>query len=96
MEDVTLIRHAYVRTSHRNGGIGGLLLAHLSEQTNRPILIGTWADAFWALRFYQNRGFRMVSAEDKDPLLIKYRTVPPCQREASVVLADERWFTSTA
>jgi len=96
VQNVTLIRHAYVRTSHRNRGIGGRLLAHLSEQTDRPMLIGTWADASWALRFYQNRGFRLVCAKDKDPLLIKYWTVPPRQREVSVVLADERWFASTA
>ena len=96
VQDVTLIRHAYVRTSHRNSGIGGQLLAHLYEQTNRPMRIGTWADASWALRFYQNRGFQLVSAQDKDPLLIKYWTVPPRQREVSVVLADERWFASKA
>ena len=94
--DVTLIRHAYVRTSHRNRGIGGELLAHLASPVSRPILIGTWADAIWALRFYQNRGFRLVRAEDKGPLLIKYWSVPPRQREVSVVLADERWFDSVA
>ena len=92
--DVTLIRHAYVRTSHRKRGIGGQLLAHLSEETKLPLLIGTWADAIWAIRFYQNRGFRLVRAEDKDPLLIKYWSVPLRQREVSVVLADERWFGS--
>ena len=92
VEDVTLIRHAYVRTSHRNRGIGGQLLAQLAKQTKLPMLIGTWADAVWAIRFYQNRGFRLVRPEDKDPLLIKYWTVPPRQREVSVVLADERWF----
>ena len=90
--DVTLIRHAYVRTSQRNRGIGGELLAHLASQVFRPMLIGTWADATWALRFYQNRGFRLVRAEDKDPLLIKYWSVPPRQREVSVVLADAMWF----
>lgn len=95
VQDVTLIRHAYVRTSHQNRGIGGRLLAYMSEQTNRPTLIGTWADASWALRFYQNRGFQLVDAKYKDPLLIKYWTVPPLQREVSVVLADERWFAST-
>ena len=92
--DVTLIRHAYVRTSHRNLGIGGQLLARLANQTQRPLLIGTWEDAIWAVRFYQNRGFRLVRPEDKDPLLIKYWSVPPRQREVSVVLADERWFAT--
>ena len=94
VEDVTLIRHAYVHTSHRNMGIGGRLLARLANQTLRPLLIGTWADAIWAVRFYQNRGFRLVRPEDKDPLLIKYWSVPPRQREVSVVLADERWFAT--
>ena len=94
VEDVTLIRHAYVRTSHRNRGIGGQLLAWLANQAKQPLLIGTWADAIWALRFYQNRGFRLVRPEDKDPLLIKYWSVPPRQREVSVVLADDRWFAS--
>ena len=94
VQDVTLIRHAYVRTSHRNRGIGGQLLAWLANQAKRPMLVGTWADAIWALRFYQNRGFRLVRPEDKDPLLIKYWSVPPRQREVSVVLADERWFAS--
>lgn len=92
--DVTLIRHAYVRTSHRNRGIGGQLLSQLAEHAERPLLIGTWADAEWALRFYQNRGFRLVAPEDKDPLLIEYWTVPPRQREVSVVLADSYWFAS--
>ena len=90
--DGTLIRHAYVRTCHRNRGIGGRLLSRLAERTRKPLLIGTWADALWALRFYQNRGFQLVSPEDKDRLLIKYWTVPPRQREVSVVLADQRWF----
>ena len=92
VQDVTLIRHAYVRTSHRNQGIGSQLLAKLADHTKIPLLIGTWADATWALRFYQNRGFQLVGADDKDPFLIKYWTVPPRQRDASVVLADQRWF----
>lgn len=94
VQDVTLIRHAYVRTTHRNRGIGAALLAHLASQALRPLLIGTWADAVWAIRFYQNRCFRLVGPEDKDPLLIKYWRVPPRQREVSVVLGDERWFAS--
>src|SRR5688572_6069756 len=49
--DVTLIRHAYVRTIARNKGIGGKLLNHLSELTTKSILIGTWADATWAINF---------------------------------------------
>lgn len=92
VEDVTLIRHAYVRTNNRNQGIGGGLLSGLVAQAVRPMLIGTWADAKWAVRFYQNRGFRLLTTEEKDRLLQKYWSVPPRQMETSVVLADERWF----
>jgi GNAT superfamily N-acetyltransferase len=92
--DVTLIRHAYVRTSHRNQGIGGKLLSHLLGRTERPIMIGTWADASWAVRFYQQRGFRFVPAEEKDGLLKKYWGIPQRQIETSVALADQRWFES--
>ena len=80
VQDVTLIRHAYVRTSNRNRGIGGGLLAELAAQAVRPMLIGTWADATWAVRFYQNRGFRLISSEEKDRLLQKYWSVPPPYR----------------
>ena len=94
VQDVTLIRHAYVRSSRRNQGIGGLLLSHLVAQADRPVLIGTWADAVWAIRFYENRGFRLVSTEEKDRLLQKYWSVPRRQMETSVVLADQRWFAA--
>ena len=89
VQDVTLIRHAYVRTSRRNRGIGGKLLLHLKKLTDRPILIGTWADATWAIRFYEKHGFHLVSAEEKDRLLKKYWSIPERQIETSVVL-DER------
>jgi N-acetylglutamate synthase-like GNAT family acetyltransferase len=92
IQDVTLIRHAYVRTAKRNEGIGGKLLSHLREQTTRPILIGTWADAVWAIRFYEKHGFRLVSSEKKGRLLRKYWSVPERQIETSVVLADQKWF----
>jgi GNAT superfamily N-acetyltransferase len=92
VQDVTLIRHAYVRTAQRNRGIGGELLSFLIGRTERPILIGTWADAAWAVRFYQQRGFRLVPPAEKDPLLMKYWGVPQRQMETSVVLADRRWF----
>src|SRR5215469_7215557 len=65
VHDVTLIRHAYVRTASQKQGIGALLLSHLRELTDRPVLIGTWADATWAIRFYQRHGFRLVSPEEK-------------------------------
>ncbi|HEX2972417.1 MAG TPA: GNAT family N-acetyltransferase [Tepidisphaeraceae bacterium] len=89
--DVTLIRHAYVRTSRRNRGIGGKLLAHLRGLTDRPVLIGTWRDASWAIRFYQKHGFRLVAAEENEQLQRKYWGVPERQVQTSVVLADQRW-----
>jgi len=89
VQDVTLIRHAYVRTSRRNKGIGGKLLLHLKKLTDRPILIGTWADATWAVRFYEKHGFHLVSPEEKDRLLKKYWSIPERQIETSVVLVEE-------
>lgn len=92
VQDVTLIRHAYVRPARQNQGIGGKLLETLRRQTTRPVLIGTWADAVWAIRFYEKHGFRLVSPEEKERLLRKYWSIPARQVETSVVLADERWF----
>jgi len=91
VHDVTLIRHAYVRTARRNQGVGGKLLAHLRTLTDRPILIGTWADARWAIRFYEKHGFRLVTPEEKVRLLKKYWSIPERQVETSVVLAGPRW-----
>jgi len=91
VQDVTLIRHSYVRTARRNQGIGGALLSHLRGLTPRPLLVGTWADAAWAVRFYEDHGFQLVSPAEKDRLLRRYWSVPERQIEASVVLADERW-----
>jgi N-acetylglutamate synthase-like GNAT family acetyltransferase len=87
---VVLIRHAYVRTSHRNHGIGGQLLSHLRGLTDRPILIGTWADASWAIRFYQKHGFKLVNRPFVPALLKRYWGVPERQVETSVVLTDGR------
>lgn len=94
IRDVTLIRHAYVRTTKRNQGIGGKLLSYLQKQTPRPILIGTWADAVWAIRFYEKYGFRLVSSKEKNELLEKYWTIPRRQIENSVVLANQKWFAT--
>jgi len=91
VQDVTLIRHAYVRSGWQKRGIGAQLLAHLRGLTHDPILIGTWADAVWAIRFYEKHGFRTVSFADKDRLLRKYWNIPERQRETSVVLADSNW-----
>jgi len=88
VRDVTLIRHSYVRTAKRGQGIGGKLLSRLRRMTDRPLLIGTWADAVWAIRFYEKHGFRLVTKEEKDRLLKKYWSIPPRQVETSVVLAD--------
>ena len=92
IQDVTLIRHAYVRQARQNQGIGGELLSEVRKQTSSPILIGTWADAVWAIRFYERHGFRLVSQKEKDRLLKKYWSIPERQVETSVVLADQKWF----
>jgi GNAT superfamily N-acetyltransferase len=92
VQDVALIRHAYVRTARQHHGIGRKLLYELCRKTRRPILIGTWASAVWAIRFYGKNGFRLVTAEEKDRLLKKYWSIPERQVETSVVLADQKWF----
>ncbi len=89
--DVTLIRHSYVRTDRRGQGTGGKLLSHLRKMTDRPILIGTWADAAWAIGFYEKHGFRLVTREEKDRLLKKYWSIPERQVETSVVLVDRNF-----
>ena len=92
--DVTLIRHAYVRTVQRSRGIGGELLARIMDDAIQPVLIGTWADAVWAVRFYERHGFKVVSTQEKERLLRKYWSVPGRQIETSVVLADQAWFAT--
>ncbi len=91
VKDVTLIRHAYVRTARQNTGLGGDLLGHLLARTERPVLIGTWAAASWAIRFYEKHGFEVIEGVEKDRLLKHYWSIPDRQIETSVVLADERW-----
>ncbi len=86
--DVALIRHAYVRTATRRSGIGAALLRHVEALTPKPILIGTWAAADWAIRFYVKHGYRQVGAEEKNALLARYWRVPARQVETSVVLAS--------
>jgi GNAT superfamily N-acetyltransferase len=87
--DATLIRHAYVRGHHQGRGIGGALLTALTQQVAGPLLIGTWAAAEWAIRFYRRHGFRLVPASERDRLLSRYWTIPDRQRDTSVVLARE-------
>jgi N-acetylglutamate synthase-like GNAT family acetyltransferase len=91
VRDVALIRHAYVATAVRGRGIGGLLLTHLVAAATRPMLVGTWAAATWAIRFYERHGFRLVSPAEKHRLLRAYWAIPDRQIETSVVLADPRW-----
>ena len=87
VRDVTLIRHAYTRTADQGRGIGGQLLAHLRERARGRLLVGTWAAATWAIRFYERRGFSLVGPEETERLLTTYWTVPKRQREVSVVLS---------
>lgn len=89
VKDVTLIRHAYVSPACQGRGIGGALLAALADRTTGRLLVGTWAAAEWAIRFYRRHGFRLVSPEEKDRLLDAYWSIPPRQRETSVVLEQE-------
>ena len=91
VDDVTLIRHAYVRTDSQKRGIGGHLLSHLRDLAHGPVLIGTWADATWAIHFYEKHGFHVVTPERKERLLRRYWKVPDRQVETSVVLADRAW-----
>lgn len=93
VKDVALIRHAYVRPEAQRSGVGGGLLAALRAETARPILIGTWAAAAWAVRFYRKHGFTLVEGDAKNELLRTYWNVPPRQIETSVVLADDRWLS---
>ncbi len=90
--DVTLIRHAYVLTGSQKQGLGTGLLHHLRASTDRPILIGTWATATWAIHFYQRHGFHLVDTATTDRLLRTYWTVPERQIASSVVLADRPWL----
>ena len=91
VRDVTLVRHAYVRTGSQRRGFGAQLLNYLQEMAATPVLVGTWADAVWAIRFYERYGFEIVPPAEKVRLLKKYWTIPDRQIETSVVLADGAW-----
>jgi GNAT superfamily N-acetyltransferase len=87
VNDVTLIRHAYVLTNRQRRGIGEKLLRHLlSLARTSEVLVGSWEAAYWATRFYEKHGFRLVTREEKDMLLRKYWNIPERQIETSVVL----------
>jgi N-acetylglutamate synthase-like GNAT family acetyltransferase len=89
--DVVLVRHAYVATNTQRSGVGTRLLRYVQSRTEKPILIGTWADASWAIDFYRRNGFTVVSYAEKERLLRTYWSIPERQIETSVVLADRRW-----
>jgi GNAT superfamily N-acetyltransferase len=86
VRDVTLIRHAYVRAAHQGRGIGSALLRELCAQASARLLVGTWAAARWAIRFYERHGFHLVPPDEKDRLLRAYWNISARQRETSVVL----------
>ena len=91
--EVSLIRHAYVQTAQRRKGIGETLLKYLEDMTTKPILIGTWSAAAWAIRFYEKNGYRTLSRPETERLLRKYWSIPERQIETSVVLANARWVS---
>ena len=87
LKDTTLIRHAYVLPGYQRQGIGTKLLEYLIGLADTPeIMVGTWADATWAIRFYEKHGFKLVSPREKDRLLRTYWNIPERQVETSVVL----------
>ena len=88
--DVALIRHAYVVPAAQGKGLGGRLLEFLLANASRPVLVGTWAAATWAIRFYEKHGFTLVSPQEKERLLRKYWSIPERQIETSVVLTGPR------
>ena len=94
--EVALVRHAYVSTALQRKGVGAALLKHVQGLTGKPILIGTWRDATWAIAFYQRNGFTLVSDGAKEILLRRFWSIPARQIETSVVLADPRWMERAA
>jgi N-acetylglutamate synthase-like GNAT family acetyltransferase len=88
---VTLVRHAYVAPTAQRRGVGASLLRHLESLTAKPVLIGTWSAASWAIDFYRRHGYTQLSRADTERLLRTYWSIPERQIETSVVLADRRW-----
>lgn len=91
VQDVALIRHAYVLPGRQRNGVGSALHQELASQTERPLLVGTWAASSWAIRFYERLGYRLLPQAECEALLRRYWSVPDSQIAASVVLADARW-----
>ena len=94
--DVALVRHAYVASSTQRSGLGTRLLRHVERCTDKPILIGTWAVASWAIDFYRRNGYTLVDDDQKDRLLRRYWSIPVRQIETSVVLGNARWVRAQA
>jgi GNAT superfamily N-acetyltransferase len=94
--EVDLVRHAYVSTALQRKGVGAALLKHVQGLTTKPMLIGTWKDATWAIAFYQRNGFTLLSDGAKEILLRRFWSIPARQVETSVVLADRRWMERAA
>jgi len=92
VEDVALIRHAYVRPQWQGRGVGTRILERLRAEEDRPFLVGTWAAAEWAVAFYEARGFRRIPGEEGAGVLRRYWSIPERQVETSVVLADDAWW----
>ena len=92
--EVALVRHAYVSTALQRKGVGAALLKHVQSLTAKPMLIGTWRDATWAIAFYERNGFMLLSDGAKEILLRRFWSIPARQIETSVVLADGRWMES--
>jgi N-acetylglutamate synthase-like GNAT family acetyltransferase len=90
--DVALVRHAYVAPTTQRTGVGTRLLRHVEALVEKPVLIGTWAAASWAIEFYRRNGFTVVPSGDKDRLLRTYWSIPARQIDTSVVLANRRWM----
>lgn len=90
--EVALVRHAYVSPGAQKTGIGTRLLQHVEGLTSKPVLVGTWAAASWAIEFYRRNGFGVVPEGEKNRLLRKYWSIPERQVETSVVLANARWL----
>ncbi len=94
VEDIALIRHAYVVPEYQRSRIGSALLTEQCARLDRPVLVGTWASAKWAIAFYQRHGFKLVPMPEKSILLRRYWTISERQIETSVVLADAKWHLS--
>ncbi|NIP57367.1 MAG: GNAT family N-acetyltransferase, partial [Gemmatimonadetes bacterium] len=92
VEDVALIRHAYVRPGWQGRGVGTRLLERIRAEEPGPLLVGTWAAAEWAVAFYEARGFRRIPGEEGARVLRRYWSIPERQVETSVVLAEDAWW----